>query len=68
MGSVEFSTKYQEIQHEFHPPINQAIGQTLVLAVNPTLAYKLIPTPLSLVQKPLENTVLDNHPHMKEPL
>ena len=46
--------------------MHQAVGvQTLVPAVKPAVVYSLVPACLSVVQESLENTVLNNNPHMK---
>ena len=42
--------------------------QTSLQARDPVMACELALAPLSLVQEPLENTVLDNHPQTREPL
>lgn len=39
----------------------------LIPAVDSAVACELVLVPLAAVQKPLENTVFDNHPQTKEP-
>ena len=54
------------------PLVCREIGrQTLVQAVDPTVAYELAAASLSLSampREPLENTVLDNQPWLRDPL
>ena len=66
VDTVGSNTTYQGIQEEFHPLMHQAVGvQTLLTAVKPAVVYSLVPACLSVVQESLENTVLNNNPHMK---
>ena len=66
VSTVGSNTKYWGTQEEFPPLMHQAVGvQTLVPAVKPAVVYSLVPACLSVVQESLENTVLNNNPHMK---
>lgn len=68
MGAAGPST-IDQTREESCPPLHWAIGwQTLYLAMDALVMNEPTPAPLSHSPEPLENTALDNHSCIRQPL
>lgn len=68
VGAVWFSTVWWETWEKYHPSTHQVMVDRSWSQLWTLRSINWFQPLLAMVQKPLENTVFDNHPWTREPL